>query len=209
MQFREKSYEKQWVIPNWDTIQRNEDDINSHIFEFTTGMLTGVHIKWKMGFTFVHPHNEFHAYWKLVEATGFKSSAIHVTLNCALLNGNSTVYRTHTHCKLVSVGDILEIPGFLAFNSDNWRHWINPNGELVFKLKLAITEPDVHPLEFKMEGFRKAEIEQMCTNLASLLDDKATADLKIVTSDGNELLAHKIILKGISPQSFCFVRIKL
>ncbi|MES2287312.1 MAG: hypothetical protein V4547_16590 [Bacteroidota bacterium] len=37
----------------------------------------------------------------------------------------------------------------------------------------------------------------MCNNLASLLEDKATADLKIMTSDGTELLAHKIILEGI------------
>lgn len=192
---RQEVYEQQWIIPDWNTVQRSEDAVKSQIFEFKTGKITGVNTKWKMGFTFKVPPTAFLAYWQLIEAKGFPDQMVQVLTDCTLLNGDSTIFQTHSKNKLMSIGEILQVPDDLAFNSNNWGAWINPNGELVFKLKLTISESD--PVEFRMELFNEAHVVQVCKNFASLLGDERTADLKIMTSDEKQLFAHKVILKGV------------
>ncbi len=85
-----------------------------------------------------------------------------------------------------------------------WGVNINPNGELLCKLKLTIMDSIVPSVEFRMNRFHKMCAVQLGKNLASLIGDEASADLKIMTNDGKKLFAHELILKGISKYNCTF-----
>lgn len=152
-----------------------------------------------MGFQLKPSPNYFNIYWKLIEAKGFPDSKVDVTSVWTLLKGDSTAELTDTQKNIVNIGETVEVQREFSFRSSSSNYWgvnINPSGELVCKLKLTIMEPVVPPVELKMKKFHKACVMQLGVNLAALIGDKATADLKIITSDEKELLAHKLILKG-------------
>lgn len=70
------------------------------------------------------------------------------------------------------------------------------DGSLKIKLKLTLTNLSDISLHSKAEEFQKASKDEVCQNLADLLDDKLSSDVKIRLKDNTELLAHKAILRG-------------
>lgn len=74
-------------------------------------------------------------------------------------------------------------------------NYTNFDGSLKIKLKLTLTNlPDVY-LYSKAE-FQKTSRDEVCQNLADMLDDNLSSDVTIVTNDKTNLLAHKAILRG-------------
>lgn len=77
--------------------------------------------------------------------------------------------------------------------------YINCEGEVAFSLFLTFKIPAVSSAAF--QSFRMAQFFELShvklhQNLTTLIGNELEGDLKIVTSDGAELIAHKNILKG-------------
>lgn len=59
-----------------------------------------------------------------------------------------------------------------------------------------LPEPIRSSLSLAMKTARKNCASKTISNYSALLNDSSTSDLKIMTIDGEEILAHKLILKG-------------
>lgn len=196
-QFREQVYEKVWIIPDWLRVQQTEDSLTAQTFHFETGKSWRVKTKWEIGF---RNSKKFAVYWELIEVKGFPEGAIRTRVSTAVSQANSTfVDYGDTEVKTFDLGEALLTPHSLSFEKTAyyWSKFVDANGELKIKLKLTLLEPETHAdIDTKMEEFRRTSVDKFCANFATLLNDKSTADLKIVASDGKELWAHKLILKG-------------
>lgn len=115
-----ETYEHQCFISDWDRIQRNEGLVQSQKFEFKNETITGVHTKWKMGFSFKKPSSYFRSYCKLIEAEDFQDEKVPIIVVYKLLKGDSTVSWTGTENKTMNLGEILEFSEDMRFNSNGW-----------------------------------------------------------------------------------------
>lgn len=71
-------------------------------------------------------------------------------------------------------------------------------GDISIKVKIILLIPDPIPslLSLGMKTARKNCTSKIISNYSALLNDSSTSDLKIMTNDGEEILAHKLILTG-------------
>ncbi len=185
-------YEKLWVIPDWIRVQECKDLLRTTKFEFETGSLTPNQTRWIIGFQKNYAEDTFHIVWKLVEARGFKDGKVQATISTMQLEKDSTTNWTNTRGKLIEVNWKIVVDVGLPFNCKKWKHSVNTSGEMVFKLRLTILEPEIN----KLDEFNQTSVSEVGKNFARLLNDQKTSDLKIVTSDGKKLLTHILILKG-------------
>ncbi len=192
-------YEQLWTIPDWDRIQRSRRLISVQTFEFETCKSTGVQTKWRAGFKF-NNLAKFHLYLKLIETKGFPDNRVRASTNRSILKDDSSIPLCETPKDVIRLAEDIAAAatGTLCFNSERWvsESWVNSNGEVTFKIKLTIMEPEIPETDLHTEQFHKASFAQVRTNFASLLGNQSTADLKIITSDEKEMFAHKTILRG-------------
>lgn len=194
-------YEQLWTIPDWNKIPLGKRLMKSQTFEFQTGQSPGVQTKWKIGLkSNAPPTDKFCLYWTLVEAQGFPNDKVEVSTIYWLLREGSLVLVAETPKEILSLGQMVGSSEGLDCNAHSFRtdSWINSKGELTIKFNLTIMEPEEANL--RTELFHKASFVNVRAQFAGLIGDQDTADLKIKTKDGKELLAHKIILKG---NNFC------
>ncbi len=77
--------------------------------------------------------------------------------------------------------------------------YVQSDGSIKYKLVVTLKTPWMSSVEYeqyRMDQFVKKSAKQMHSDLALMLNQTSTADFKIVTSDGIELLVHKAILRG-------------
>lgn len=78
------------------------------------------------------------------------------------------------------------------------RRWhsddiLDPEGSLHVNIRFTM----IYPKNLAEATFRLKSLTNMRSNQLALINDDSCADLKIVTKDGKEIMAHKLIIKGI------------
>lgn len=81
--------------------------------------------------------------------------------------------------------------------NDYWNHLVDIDGTLKISIELTFfsTPQPSKPLK-QTENSVKTVFPNILQAYAKLLNDFESADLKIVTSDKQDIFAHKLIIKG-------------
>ncbi len=87
----------------------------------------------------------------------------------------------------------LYIPG-------GYSKYMDDTGSIKFAICLTVFFPS-HQMRLEsnsmiLEEFNKVSSTKTCKNWATLLENMNDPDLKIITNDNQEILAHKLVLKG-------------
>lgn len=66
---------------------------------------------------------------------------------------------------------------------------------MVIELFVTLKDLPKLPCNSKKEEFKKVSTNELVKNLATLLDENSSGDIKIISKDDGELYAHKAILQ--------------
>lgn len=178
--------------------------------ELNIGDSPNFRTKWEVGLKVIGKY--FRVYWKLTHAKGFGNS-LQAILKREWCDSNGAPLKSDEvsikhknnifrcvikliliffqELKTVAVGQTIDdkqnVYYFGASNGCNSN--VNSNGALTIIITITVFRD-------KMGHYRVISQTRLCENMSVLLEDSTSSDLKIVTRDGRELAAHKIILKS-------------
>lgn len=81
-------------------------------------------------------------------------------------------------------------------NKDDIRMYTTSNGSVLHELKLTLKNIPFVGRSPKEEELRLACRSEFCQNMAALIDNKSSADVKILTKDKTEIFVHMAILRS-------------
>ncbi len=86
---------------------------------------------------------------------------------------------------------------FLTFPySDDVSYYTNSEGSLVMMLYIQLKNVPSHYCASNKKEFKRVFSDELVKNMTALLEDNSFGDVKILTKDNKEVLAHKAILAG-------------